>query len=286
MAIDLVTAYGLDMTGETDNASKLAQIATDAAALAAQNRPLPRGVFTQGICTFSSWPNMAYTGVELVAEGTCILKHTGPGDAVSFIGPFNTPLQGAWRILFDNFIIVPNTGHGLVASCCHNSRFRATVMGAGSGKYAIYAPFCVLTKFEPTVAGNLRGLYGSAPDCQGATWPIDGIVFDAYQGLQTTSSDIYLPNIGGCNIGIHYINAGDCNIFGGSSEYCNVGMQIDTGGSNHAWGLEMEGNKQCDVNFGSQAHDNMLWVGPNRKIGSTGGSNNQIRPNWADNIGL
>lgn len=288
MAVDIVSTYGLDPTGATDNSAKLATMFAQAVAMQTSGQPLPRGIWKEGIYAFSQWPTFnCPTGLQLVAEGEVYLKHTGTGDAVTFAGDFTSPLQGAWKVLFDGFTILPNANshNGLVAHCCHQSTFRCEVRGAGAGYNAIYAPFCVLSEFEPMVGSNIANTLGPF---NGASWNITGIAFDAYQGQQTTSSRIVRPNIGNVNIGIRFINSGFCAVIDGSSEYCNIGIQIDNGGNNHIRYLEMEGNKTNDIVFLGQAHDNYaFYCGPNLKVSDANPLNrNQVHPNWADTIGL
>ena len=268
--IDVTEHYGLDATGQTDNAAPLAGMANDIAAMVKRGNQLPRLSFSEGIYEFSSWPDLAWDHIEIVADGAVTLKHTGAGDAVVFNAGGPPPSQGTRGrgsyVYFDNFTIAanPNTKHALALTCVHRSYICARITGTPTNSgFAIY--FSVLTELDnPIMEGQAK------PTCT-------GIMIDQFNGFQTTACRINNPVIGGCNVGIHMRNAGGCAIHDGAVQSCNTGTQIDVGGANRFMGTWFEGNA-VDAVTGSGAHDNTLWLTtPGAFKGNLQGWNNQHR---------
>lgn len=242
--IDVVTKYGLDMTGATDNAAKLALLAGDISILHAAGKPLPRLVFTEGILSFTQWPDLAYDNLQIMADGECRLQ----GAEVAFDASKRNP---GWVIAPNEPQVNNLTFHGfdvygrVTFMGIHRSNLSVRTIGAG-----IEMVFCIVTKIHPVVSGN-----GKNPT---------GLTLSAWPGrpnLETTACTIDTPCLEGCSIGLHIVSAGSCFLHGGTIESCGIGVQIDSGGHNHFYSIDMEGNG-TDVKAGSNSHNNgFLYCG-------------------------
>ncbi len=235
--IDVVSRYGLDVTGGTDNAAKLAEVASDIAALYAAGKPLPRLVFTEGILAFSQWPDLAYANLQIVAEGECRLRGSvvfdgsrrDPGSVV----PPNEPQVN--NLTFTGFDVYGKTTFMGV----HRSNLSVRTIGFG-----IEMVFCIVTKLHPVVSGSGRNPVGLTL----SAWP-------GRANLQTTACTIDTPCLEGCSCGLYVVSAGNCYVHGGTIESCGTGVQIDTGGNNMFYSIDMEGNG-LDVRALADAHNN------------------------------
>lgn len=276
MSINVVDRYDIDMSGQTDNSVKLAKLQTDMAVLHATNKPMPKLVFPEGICAFDKWPNLAFDNLQIVADGECILQHTGNGDAVTFDGStVNGPFAGGGinALTFTGFTINPsmNGGNGLVITACHRSLVSAwvNINSAPTALYsAIAANFLVLTEIRPVVKGG--------------AFNVIGLTMDAYQENQwcSTACRITMPVLESCQYGTFVKCAGYINYHDGSIEGCDTGIEVDVGGNNHFVTVEMEGNHTYDIVTTGNAHDNTFYEcgdgSPSKLKTSMSGWNNRL----------
>jgi hypothetical protein len=286
MAINVAEKYNLDMTGGSDNSDKLATMAADIAAIHAAKKPMPLLVFSEGVVLFDHWPNLAYDGLKIFAEGECILRHTGKGHAVNFDGPAIYPGDqgGPDGLQFEGFIIEPtmNGGHGFVINSCHRSRFDVFVRltsGPTTTDFnaAINMVFGILTEIRPRVNGHKTNCIGLA--------------FDSLPNrpdLPPTANRISLPILEGCEWGTYLAAAAYTNFYDGSIEGCGTGIEIDDGGNNHFIMVEMEGNKNYDAVTTAKAHDNLFWHcgegHPSKFKSSFAGWNNRLEHGPLDGL--
>lgn len=255
MSWNVTDKYALDMSGQTDNAAKLAQLANDIAIMYGAGdprKPLPRLVFSEGAMSFSAWPDLAYPNLQIVAEGECRLQYTGSGDGVVFDGSKRNPTAqepGIDNLTFEGFdIYAAKQGVPLAFRGIHRSNLSARVLvwqGSANLRSAIEMTFCIVTKIHPVVSS-------------GRANPITGLYVTAWPGkptLQSTDCTIDMPILEGCSIGLLWDNAGSCDAHGGTIENCGVGVQLNANaGNNIHRSIEMEGNSQYDVmeNVGSK----------------------------------
>ncbi len=267
MSINVVDKYKLDTSGNSDNATALATMQRDIAALESAGKPKPRLVFPEGIYSFSAWPNMAFHNLEMVAEGQTILKYTGTGDAVTFQGeeaPGGIGF-GKRNIVFDGFKINPGVQakDGLVLESIHASNFKVEVLGAGSIRNGIFNSaivinYCVVTEIEPKITSlsNASGIgLGSG------TYDCNGITLNLAQNNKSWPASavrVINPIIEGVQTGIDCKNAFFCEFKGGTIEQCQIGVNMQGGYGNYFDHVEMEGNKVKDVVIGSDTNNNVF----------------------------
>lgn len=252
MSWNVAEKYALDMSGALDNAPKLAQLANDIAVLRAGDKPMPRLVFPEGILSFSSWPDLAYANLQIVAEGECRLRYTGSGDGVVFDGSLRNPAAqepGIDNLTFTGFDIDAGpSGVPLWFKGIHRSNLGARVLvyrGGTTMRAAIQMSFCVVTKIRPVVSSPRKT-------------PIVGLWIDTWPGkanLQTTACAIDTPCLEGCSIGMQMQSAGSCITYGGTVENCGVAVGLDNAGHNRFIAVDMEGNGQ-DVQATGNAKGN------------------------------
>lgn len=258
MNYDMIKAFGLDPTGETDCAPGLAKAAA-AAKLG------DRFVFPAGTYSFSAWPAFTAHRLQFITDRRVVLRHTGSGDAVTFDGGATTGMYG---LQFEGFALVPGpqTQNGLVLKSVHHSKIEATVHGCGDGCSAVLVLFSVCTELRPGVSINEASIDGY-PIANAAK--ITGVTLDAYPGaanLRTTACVIRQPILEGLNQGIVFA-AADSNTVdgaGGTIEQGNYGIVFPDGdyapGNNRVSAIEMEANATADVYFGTGSHNNRVEV--------------------------
>ena len=251
MAIDVVTKYGLDITGVKDNSAALQTWANDVMAVTG---PQPHYVFDAGIISYKTWPTFTVPRhFAMSADGQCVLKCTGPGDAVTLTGVAS---DACWRAVFDGFTVVPaGGGRGIVTWHLHDSDINATVPSTVN-QNCVHVYFSVLSRFWLTL-GNGNDLAQWMP----GTKPTNGLVLDAWNGQangQTSKCAVYSPNIASCAAnGILIQNGGMNDIWGGASEGCGVGYYIAVGGHNVAHAVDFEANSNQDVIFASNNYNGL-----------------------------
>lgn len=276
MTINVVTKYGLDMTGTRDNAASLALLATDIANLRKWQKPMPRLVFTEGIVSFSAWPDLAYDNLQIVAEGECRLQHTGVGEGIVFDGSKRNPAAnepGIDNFMFQGFdVYAKPVGTAISFNGIHRSNLSVRVLSYSGTtvRPAIEMSFCVATTIHPVVS-SMR------------TNPITGLYVTAWPGkpnLQTTACTIENPIIEGCSTGLYLAGAGSCICYGGTIENNTVGVYLGVAGHNMFYGVEMEGNSQ-DVQATSNSKSNgFMYCGNDGKLNTNFGT---LSTNWAKN---
>lgn len=256
MSIDVVSTYGLDTTGTKDNSVALRNWAN---AVGAVTGPQPHYVFDSGVIAYATWPTFTVpTHFQASADGQCVLKCTGAGNAVTLTGTSN---DATWRTVFDGFTIVaPGGGMGLVTWHLHDSDVNVNVVGTKSND-CIHVYFSVLSRFWVTI-GNGNDIAQWMPGLK----PSNGIVLDAWNGQangQTSKCAVFSPNIASCTgSGILITNGGMNDIWGGSSEGCGNGYYIAVGGHNIAHAVDFEANSNQDVTFASNNYnglDSCTW---------------------------
>lgn len=266
MSWNVVDRYGIDMSGNSDNAGKLLIARTEIASMAAAKKPLPRLVFPEGFCAFSEWPNFAFHNLQMVAEGETVLRYKGTGDAVTFKGAESASGgvgDGARNIVFDGFKIDP--GHkaldGLVLSSIHASNFKVNVLGAGDPRNnnpnsAIRMTFCVCTELHPTVSSldGVFGGYGGSFDCNGLTLT----TLPGHGELPVCACNIIRPVIEGVRNGIYGVSSFFNEVRGGTIEQCKFGAIMLSGRGDLFDHVEMEGNTEYDVWCAKDYHDNVF----------------------------
>lgn len=282
MAIDAVKDFSLDMTGAGDNSQQLAKLHS---VLSGTSGPLPLVKFSEGICAFSQWPNFGrFANLQIVAEGVCVLKHIGNGDAVTFDGDVNSPGEGKRNIRFVGFTILPgpNTNHGLVIAACHNSHFRANVRGAGNPKNgqrfgAFVSNYTVCTVLDnPTVSfiDSTDSIGFASADCFGIVLNHSPV----QPGLQTSDMRIINPVVENVTYGAWVNDAGGTSISAGVFENCTEGFHLVIGGQNRMWATWFEGNKDYDVVMEGTSKDNDFNVThPSKLKTKIQGYNNVVR---------
>ncbi len=270
MAWNVADRYKLDMTGATDNALKLVGMQGEIAALVAFKKPLPKLVFPEGICSFSAWPNMAFHNLEMQADGQAILRYTGSGDAITFMGEETGGLAGLGKrnIRFDGFTIDPGaTAHdSLVVASCHAGYFRVKVVGAGPPpgdgtlRSAINIKFCVCSEFHPTISQLDRAILGNDLGFSGSL-DIIGINLDRLfdkPDWPASACLIVNPIIEGLLIGIQSTHGWFTQVRDGTIETNRmVGIYVKEGADNVFKNVEMEGNA-LDIWCTKDAHDNVF----------------------------
>lgn len=266
MSINVAIKYGLDMTGATDNADKLAQMAADVRTLWLAKKPLPRLVFPEGDVSFSAFPNLAYDNLQIVADGECNLRHTGTGDAIVFDSSVTNPLTNPSinpasyqpainNLLFEGFTVWPtfNSGDGVVFTGIHRSKLSVNVQGSPPNgtvdnmQAAIRLNFCIVTELHPIVGS-----------CAGHQVALVIDIWGTRTDLESTACRIVRPCLESCAIGAYIKQGGYINFYDGTIEACGTGIQIDNGGNNHFCGVEMESNNK-DIICSSSTHDNLFW---------------------------
>jgi hypothetical protein len=281
MSVDVYSKFGFVGDGVKDNSAALAAWVNDIQNIANSNAPLPRYEFHEGIIAYEQWPTWTVpSDLEVVGTGQCVLKCMGPGDAVTLQG---STADLTWRARFDNFIIVPMHGRGLVTWHMHSSRIRVSVPGT-AGQNAVHVYFSVLSEFEIGVIPQQFGKWSALGK------PLNGLVLDSTVPggpLQTSKCAIKNPNLAGCsNAGLLIANAGMNDIWGGALEGNGVGLQIQTGGHNNAHATDFESNTTADVQWPYPgAHDNYLLYCTLQKRPAFSLTNHYI-PTLADDIGL
>lgn len=264
MARDVTTFYGIDMSGATDNAAGLAHMRADMANLVGLKKPLPCLRFPEGICSFSSWPNMAFHNLEMRGEGQSVLRYTGTDDAVVFMGeePNTAPGLGKRNVVFDGFTIDPGkqSRNGLVLNAMHASMIRAKVIGAGAPRNgvlnsAISMNFCVCAELHPTVSSLDLAIdgFGGSFDCYGLTLNSFSV-----PEWQASACRIERPIIEGVTTGIFGLATFFCEVRGGTIEQCKNGAVMVNGRGNLFDHVEMEGNADYDVWCTKDFHDNVF----------------------------
>jgi len=268
MAWDVVSKYKLDMTGSGDNTAPLSLLAIDIALLAADNRPLPKLVFSEGICAFSQWPDLAYSRLHMAADGHCILKHIGAGNAVTIDGSLRG--VGCWDYQFDGFTVQPGpkSQHSLVLNEVHWSCFRKiSAQGAGPPAGAIKfcgvrQNFCVATRFDDyECIVQYRPDTVVSHDCIGM-W-LDGPIPSRAQVQNngpTTQAFFTNPNICFCAIGFYLASSNNALVVNGAVQNCtDTGVVIAQGGYNKFMNMDLEENKFDIRTVAGKAHSNKFW---------------------------
>jgi hypothetical protein len=275
MPIQVVANYALDPTGADDCTAGLKKLADYLGGLAAAKKVPPRIVFPSGFYKFEQWPNLPFHRLEMIANGTVWLVHTGEGDAITFDGSANVVSNSMFGASFQNFIIVPgpHTQNSLVLKNFHHGDVRVRVHGAGKDCAAISMAWCVCTTVHPVISSSEIAIdeaaYGIVSRWDVGKLPMGciGVVLDANpvgSARRTTASKIEQPIIEGLATGIQVRGADLCSVYDGTVENCTTG--VDFVGSyrpgNHTLvRVEMETNRH-DVRFGSGAHDNaVFWCG-------------------------
>jgi hypothetical protein len=253
MSIDVANAYDLDTTGTKDNSVALQKWATAAAAVTG---PQPNYVFSTGIIAYSAWPMfLVPQRFTMSADGQCVLKCTGGGDAVTLTGGSD---DSTWRTTIDGFTIVPyGGGRGLVTYHIHDSDINVSVPGT-LNQNAAHIYFSVLSRFWLTIGNYYDAAKWMPP---GASKASNGLVLDSWNGQvngQTSKCAVYSPNISSCaGSGILINNGGMNDIWGGSSEGNGNGFYIATGGHNIAHSVDFESNSNQDVTFASNNYNGL-----------------------------
>ena len=253
MSIDVVTTYGLDISGTKDNAVALQKWANDAAGNVG---PQPNYVFKTGIIAYSAWPTFIVPQrFTMSADGQCVLKCTSNKDAVTLTGGSD---DSTWRTVLDGFTIVPyGGGRGLVTYHLHDSDINVGVPGA-LNQNGVHVYFSVLSRFWLTIGNHFDAVKWMPA---GAAKLSNGLVLDAWNGQangQTSKCAVYSPNIGGCaGSGILINNGGMNDIWGGSSEGNGNGYYIAVGGNNIAHAVDFEANTNQDVTFASNNYNGL-----------------------------
>lgn len=271
MSIDAVTRYGLDMSGKTDNASKLADMAVELGALAAAQAPMPRVEFAEGVLAFSKFPNLAFKSLQLVALGEVRLTHVGIGDAI-VLGPDNLN-NGVSHMVLDGFTLYcgPQTTNGVVLRAIHDAYVtRLRVEGVnkkpvpGNGLCAgVQVLFCMSTQFDMPIASG-GGI---------------GMVFDydaRYPNLPSACCRVNNCNFGS-NVYGFVMKCGNFNaVYDGTMEgngtaiyFPSVPGNVNPAGHNHIVRVELELN-QIDVDIDSPAHHNRLELFGTPKVKMAG----------------
>jgi hypothetical protein len=287
MAIDVVAKYGLVLDGKTDNAAGLAKWAAD---LVATPRPRPRYVFTGGTLAYSAWPKFIMPGnTQIIADGECVLKCTGPGTGVTLSGESQATdpndkddAEKTWNCIFDGFTIVAANGNGLDIHSIHGSKINVIVEGTGKGKTGVYIYFSVLTDYWICVQQR---------DLQNGNRTGVGVVVDAEPGLpsQEASKNVFHSlNISGVDTGLVHQSGGMNDYMSGAIEGCINGFHGINGGSNHITYMDLEANSGYDLIIEKGFHDNLFfWINTQGKVQNNnllGG--NEFVPTWADKIGI
>ena len=131
------------------------------------------------------------------ADGQCVLKCTGGGDAVTLTGGSD---DSTWRTVFDGFTIAPyGGGRGLVTYHLHDSDINCSVAGT-LNQNAVHVYFSVLSKFWLTIGNHYDAVKWMPPGASKAKsimgWcSMPGMV---KQTDRPASVRLYSPNISNC----------------------------------------------------------------------------------------
>lgn len=301
MSIDVVKRYGIVMDGQTDNSDAIAKLAAEINAISKANQPLPRIVFPEGVCSFDHWTNFAVSHLQMVAEGQCILKHTGTGDAVIFDGDVSRPAAGSNHLLIENFIVQPNVGSkdAVVFKGIHRSSIKMMAAGCGNQMPVGGIPnagfniqFSVATEFWlKCTIWDFLGAVNSFPGLgNGAGILINDIPIPPGGSTSigpTTGCNFYNPVCENMYFGI-FINRGNSNVFyNGVCETCTIGTHVDhNSGYNKFLCMDLEANSKYDCEAVGGAHSNIWWNNGNtdgwRK--NLTGWNNRVDHNVLDGL--
>jgi hypothetical protein len=284
MAWDVVEKFGCDPTGDTDNAPMLAHLQQDLQAYVSAKRPLPKVIFPEGVYAFSVWPNLAINNLQMAGNGEVYLCHTGTGPAMVFDG--DALAGGKFNLMVEDLRLIPSINggtDGLVLDAIEHSYFKMKVFGAGqAGAKACVMRWCCLTELYNYGVSRHHARCSPFGEDNVGVWDCYALWLDisAGNGLQTTACRLTNPTIGFCRTGIHFQDAGGCQITGGAIEECShAGIEIVTGGSNQSWSLWLELNSNQDIIMGRDTHDNRFVVtNPNANVYDIGRDNAVTSP--------
>lgn len=250
-----VKDFGAVGDGSTDDTVAI-QAARDY--IAAQTNP-PALIFPAGIYKYSTSPNWAIEGAEIIADGDVTLQYTGTDDAVLF-DP-GTPTGGGepyvFRVKMKGFgVNCPSTAKNAVNVIrCGHSEFEFYVYGAGATYAGIVVDFCVTSIFTNCTVSKERA---------GGSWylnskPFYGFHLTSTYGIsnEAASFNTFINPIAEfCDTGI-YLDKALGNIFiGGTSEAnTNIGLLGGTpsllNSNNRFYGMDFENNTNYDVYDGT-----------------------------------
>lgn len=166
--------------------------------------------FPTGYYAFATWPNTAKAGIKLFGDGVAtVLKHTGTGNAVSFVGTLQgSGASGPSDITFAGFKIQGNplTVRGLYIECCHRSNFDAVVSDCTTAAFELHFTVLNTYRFKHSYFGT--------------TIPTNGLVTNQRNAGEHVQACTFInPIMEGCGgDGIVLNNTWLCQFIGGSSE--------------------------------------------------------------------
>lgn len=193
---------------------------------------------------FATCPNWgALKGIQLRGSGsTSVLKHTGTGNAVSFIG--TSVAVGTFKIVFEDLEILGNaaTTRGLYLEAIHHAKIRnITVREVTTAAFEFH--FTILSTYD-----NLT--YSHNSDAAFIP-PVNGIVTNIRNAGETVQACTFINPIieGTTEDGIVLSNAWQNQFIGGSSEgNGGTGVTINsTSKTNTFFGMDFEANIGNDI---------------------------------------